>query len=34
MAGVIMTSNHPKALWPGVKAWFGKSYNDHQTEYT
>ena len=34
MAGVIMTSNHPKALWPGVKAWWGKAYDDHQTEYT
>jgi len=34
MAGVIMTSNHPKALWPGVKAWWGKTYQDHQTEYT
>lgn len=31
---VIMTSNHPKALWPGVKAWWGKAYDDHQTEYT
>ena len=29
-----MTSNHPKALWPGVKAWWGKNYEDHQTEYT
>jgi hypothetical protein len=34
MAGVIMTSNHPKALWPGVKAWWGKAYDDHQVEYT
>lgn len=34
MAAVIMTSNHPKALWPGVKAWWGKSYADHQVEYT
>ena len=34
MSGVIMTSNHPKALWPGVKAWWGKNYEDHQTEYT
>lgn len=34
MAGIIMTGNHPKALWPGVKAWWGKSYDDHQTEYT
>jgi hypothetical protein len=22
----INTGSHPKALWPGVKAWFGKSY--------
>lgn len=34
MPGVISTSNHPKALWPGVHAWWGKSYNDHATEYT
>jgi len=34
MAGVINTSSHPKALWPGVKAWWGKAYNDHNTEYT
>lgn len=34
MAGVINTSSHPKALWPGVKAWWGKTYNDFQTEYT
>lgn len=25
---VITTGNHPKALWPGVKAWFGAAYND------
>jgi hypothetical protein len=31
---VINTSTHPKALWPGVKAWWGKAYNDHQVEYT
>lgn len=24
--GVITRSNHPDALWPGVKAWFGKEY--------
>lgn len=34
MAGVIGTGNHPKALWPGVKAWWGKAYDDHQVEYT
>ncbi len=34
MAGVIGTGNHPKALWPGVKASWGKAYDDHQVEYT
>jgi hypothetical protein len=34
MAGTIMTSNHPKALWPGVKGWWGRSYQDHKTEFT
>lgn len=29
MAGVISTGNHPKALWPGVAAFFGKSYARH-----
>ena len=29
MAGVISTGNHPKALWPGVDAWFGRSYDRH-----
>ena len=30
---VIMTGNHPKALWPGVKAWFGVGYGEHSEEY-
>lgn len=34
MAGTIMTGNHPKALWPGVKAWWGRTYNEHSVEYT
>jgi hypothetical protein len=30
MAGGIETrSNLPRALWPGVKTWFGQDYNDH-----
>lgn len=33
MAGVITTGNHPKALWPGLKAWWGQAYNDHAEEY-
>jgi len=33
MAGVISTGNHPKALWPGIAAWFGASYKEHPEEY-
>lgn len=33
MAGVISTSTHPKALWPGVKAWFGQVYAEHSEEW-
>lgn len=29
MAGTITTGNHPKALWPGINAWFGTSYDKH-----
>lgn len=34
MAGVITTGNHPAALWPGVKAWFGRTYDEHKEEYS
>jgi hypothetical protein len=34
MAGAITTGNHPAALWPGVRDWFGRDYNEHPTEYT
>ncbi len=30
---IIATGNHPKALWPGVAAWFGAVYNKHEPEY-
>ena len=30
---VINTGTHPKALWPGIKAWFGRSYDEHAEEY-
>lgn len=33
MAGIINTGSHPKALWPGVEAWWGRKYNEHQTEW-
>ena len=30
---VITTGTHPKALWPGIKAWWGRSYDEHMPEY-
>lgn len=33
MGGPITTGNHPKALWPGVKAWFGIGYGEHSEEF-
>lgn len=29
----IATGNHPKELWPGVKAFFGANYDEHAMEY-
>ncbi len=34
MAGTITSGAHPKALWPGIHAWFGTTYDKHATEYT
>jgi hypothetical protein len=31
--GVITTGNHPKALWPGIHAFWGQVYNEHPEEY-
>jgi hypothetical protein len=31
---VITTGSHPKALWPGVYAWFGAKYDEHAQQYT
>jgi len=31
---IINTGSHPKALWPGVKAWFGQKYDEYPAEYT
>lgn len=33
MAGVITTGNHPKALWPGMHAFWGRTYNEHPMEF-
>jgi hypothetical protein len=29
----ITTSGFAKALWPGVNAWYGDTYNEYQTEW-
>ncbi len=34
MPGIITTSTHPKALWPGVHDFWGQVYSEHVTEYT
>jgi hypothetical protein len=31
---VMNSGSFAKALWPGVNAWYGKSYNDYPVEYT
>src|SRR3954465_250803 len=33
MATVITTGAHPKALWPGIHAWWGRQYNEHKEEF-
>ena len=32
--GIINTGSHPKALWPGIHAFWGQMYNQNPTEYT
>jgi hypothetical protein len=31
--GIITTGAHPKALWPGVKNWFGRAYDEYEAQY-
>jgi hypothetical protein len=31
---VITTGNTPKAMWPGIRAWFGTEYDQHDTQWT
>lgn len=30
---IINSGSFAKALWPGVNAWYGKAYNEYDTEY-
>ena len=32
--GIITTGVHPKALWPGIKAWWGRAYEEHVVEWS
>lgn len=34
LGGVITTGAHPKALWPGIKDWWGRQYDEHGEEYS
>lgn len=34
MPGIITTGSFPKALWPGIHAWWGLSYNKYPLEWT
>lgn len=31
---MITTGSNPKAMWPGINAWFGAAYQEHQTQWT
>jgi len=31
--GIITTASHPKALWPGIREWWGREYNEHAEEW-
>lgn len=33
IGGVITTGAHPKSLWPGIKTWWGRQYDEHPQEY-
>ena len=32
--GIIGTGNHPKSLWPGIHAHFGRIYDQHEEEWS
>lgn len=34
MAGVITTGNHPKALWPGIRKFWGRTYEQLGQEWS
>ena len=34
MSALITTGTTPKAMWPGIKEWWGTKYEEHKTEWT
>lgn len=34
MSTPITSSSFAKALWPGINAWYGRSYDEHEEEFT
>lgn len=34
MSQLITTGTTPKAMWPGIRGWFGLEYDKHETEWT
>ena len=33
MVAAITTAVNPKAMWPGVKKWFGKDYDEYTPQW-
>ena len=33
MSGPISSNSFAKALWPGINAWWGKAYDEHEEEF-
>lgn len=33
MSGPITSNSFAKALWPGINAWWGKAYSEHEEEF-
>jgi hypothetical protein len=34
MSQLITSGTTPKAMWPGISAWFGQDYDEHPVEWT
>lgn len=34
MSQIIGQGAHPRALWPGISMWYGREYDQHETQWT